>query len=105
MSRNAATAISITNDNLWAARHRPGSGISKRQQWVEAVKNSCGVTAWRVPAMAATVVDLSAFRSSGEFAAFLVPRQNCSGGKDRLGRIFNRMMATCASCWSSAPPR
>ena len=40
-------------------------------------------------ALAASVTDPGLFRSGREFAAFLglVPRQNSSGGKDRLGRI------------------
>lgn len=40
-------------------------------------------------AFAATVVDARAFRSGRQFAAWLglVPRQNSSGGKDRLGGI------------------
>ena len=40
-------------------------------------------------AIAATVPDPSFFRSGREFSAWLglVPRQNSSGGKDRLGRI------------------
>ena len=48
-----------------------------------------GVGIITATALAATVVDPSAFRSGREFAAFLglVPRQNSSGGKDQLGRI------------------
>lgn len=40
-------------------------------------------------ALAATVLDAKAFRSGRQFAAWLglVPRQNSSGGKDRLGSI------------------
>jgi transposase len=40
-------------------------------------------------AIAATVTNASQFRSGRQFAAWLglVPRQNSSGGKDRLGRI------------------
>ena len=40
-------------------------------------------------ALSASFTDPSLFRSGWEFAAFLslVPRQNSSGGKDRLGRI------------------
>jgi transposase len=40
-------------------------------------------------AIAATVADPSHFRSSREFSAWLglTPRQNSSGGKDRLGRV------------------
>ena len=38
------------------------------------------------------MTDPSLFRSGREFAAFLglVPRQNSSGGKDRLGRITKK---------------
>ena len=40
-------------------------------------------------AMVASVQDISAFSGPREFAAFLglTPRQNSSGGKERLGRI------------------
>jgi len=40
-------------------------------------------------ALAATILDAKAFRSGRQFAAWLglVPRQNSSGGKDRLGAI------------------
>jgi transposase len=40
-------------------------------------------------ALSAAVTDPAIFRSGREFAAFLglVPRQNSSGGKERLGRI------------------
>ena len=43
-------------------------------------------------AIAATVTEPSGFRSGREFAAWLglVPRQNSTGGKDRLGRISKR---------------
>jgi transposase len=43
-------------------------------------------------AIAATVVEPSGFRSGREFAAWLglVPRQNSTGGKPRLGRISKR---------------
>jgi transposase len=48
-----------------------------------------GVGLISATAFAASVPDPSLFRSGREFAAFLglVPRQNSSGGKDRLGRI------------------
>jgi len=40
-------------------------------------------------ALAASVPDPAVFKSGRQFAAYLglVPRQNSSGGKDRLGRI------------------
>ena len=48
-----------------------------------------GVGLLTATALAASVSDPSVFKSGREFAAFLglVPRQNSSGGKDRLGRI------------------
>jgi transposase len=48
-----------------------------------------GVGLITATALAASVSDPSVFKSGREFAAFLglVPRQNSSGGKDRLGRI------------------
>ncbi len=48
-----------------------------------------GVGFLTASAIAATVPDPSFFRSGREFAAWLglVPRQNSSGGKERLGRI------------------
>ena len=51
-----------------------------------------GVGVITATAMAASVTDPSLFRSGREFAAFLglVPRQNSSGGKDKLGRISKR---------------
>ena len=48
-----------------------------------------GVGIITATALAASVPDPSVFRNGRQFAAFLglVPRQNSSGGKDRLGRI------------------
>jgi transposase len=50
-------------------------------------------------AIAASIEDVSAFSGPREFAAFLglTPRQNSSGGKERLGRISkmgNRYLRT-----------
>jgi transposase len=48
-----------------------------------------GVGVIGATALSASIPDPTLFRSGREFAAFLglVPRQNSSGGKDRLGRI------------------
>ncbi len=48
-----------------------------------------GVGIITATALAASVPDPSVFKSGRQFAAFLglVPRQNSSGGKDRLGRV------------------
>jgi len=48
-----------------------------------------GVGIITATALAASIPDPSLFRSGREFSAFLglVPRQNSSGGKDKLGRI------------------
>ena len=51
-----------------------------------------GVGIMGASAIAATVADPSLFRSGREFAAWLgmIPRQNSSGGKERLGRTSKR---------------
>jgi transposase len=51
-----------------------------------------GVGVMGASAIAATVADPSLFRSGREFAAWLgmTPRQNSSGGKERLGRTSKR---------------
>lgn len=51
-----------------------------------------GVGIITATALVATVGDATAFRSARQFAAWLglVPRQQSSGGKDRLGRISKR---------------
>ncbi len=48
-----------------------------------------GVGIITATALSASVPDPSVFKSGRQFAAFLglVPRQNSSGGKDKLGRI------------------
>jgi transposase len=51
-----------------------------------------GVGVITATALVATVGDASQFRSARQFAAFLglAPKQNSSGGRDRLGRISKR---------------
>lgn len=51
-----------------------------------------GIGIMGATAIAATVIDPSLFRSGREFAAWLgmTPRQNSSGGKERLGRTSKR---------------
>ena len=51
-----------------------------------------GVGIITATAMAASITDPGLFRSGREFAAFLglAPRQNSSGGKDKLGRISKK---------------
>ncbi len=53
------------------------------------LKTIPGVGVITATALAASVPDPGVFKSGRQFAAFLglVPRQNSSGGKDRLGRI------------------
>lgn len=69
-------------DNQLRAWHRQ-SAESQRLQTIP------GVGFITATAMAASVPNPAAFASGRQFAAFLglVPRQNSSGGKDRLGRI------------------
>ena len=64
------------------AQHR-ASEASRRLETIP------GIGVIGATAIAATVTDPSAFKSGREFAAWigLVPRQNSSGGKERLGCI------------------
>ena len=50
-------------------------------------------------ALVASVADPKAFRSGRDFSAWigLVPKQNSSGGKERLGNISKRAIAICAA--------
>ena len=57
--------------------------------------------------IAATVVDISLFKSARDFAAWLglVPRQHSTGGKTALVGSPKRATGRSAGCWSSAPRR
>ena len=74
-------------------------GIEGRlAKWHRQSRASCllasvpGIGVMGASAIAATVADPSVFRSGREFAAWLgmTPRQNSSGGKERLGRTSKR---------------
>lgn len=71
-----------TYDKQLQAAHRK----CKRSQLLETIPGIGVVTA---TALASTIDDPSAFRSGRDLAAFigLVPKQNSSGGKERLGGI------------------
>jgi hypothetical protein len=62
-----------------------------------------GVGVMGASAIAATVADRSLFRPGREFAAWLgmTPRQNSSGGRERLGRTRSAATTTSAAC---SPP-
>jgi transposase len=64
------------------AQHR----VNEVSQWLETIP---GIGVIGATAIAATVTDPKVFKSGREFAAWigLVPRQNSSGGKERLGSI------------------
>jgi transposase len=59
-----------------------------------------GVGLALVTALVAGVADPKMFRSGRGFSAWigLVPQQNSSGGKDRLGNVSNEAIAICAAC-------
>ena len=61
-----------------------------------------GVGPVTASAIVATIQDAGAFARGREFAAFLglTPRQNSSGGKERLGASPRWATAICASFWS-----
>ncbi len=60
--------------------------VNPMAKWLCSIPGIGPITA---TALAATVPDATVFRSGREFAAWLglPPKQNSTGGKDRLGRI------------------
>ena len=92
VARSALLALAVQLDNLIAevrnierqlmAWHRQ-SAASRRLETIP------GVGLITATALAASVPNPTAFKSGRQFAAYLglVPRQNSSGGKDRLGHI------------------
>lgn len=64
-----------------------------------------GIAVLGATAIAATVTDPAAFKSGREFAAWigLVPRQNSSGGKERLGGI-SKATGIYGGFWLSGRP-
>ena len=68
------------------SRSKPSGGRARRRKPSKTIP---GIGALISAALVAHAPDPSAFRSGRDFAAWLglVPRQNSSGGKDRLGRI------------------
>ena len=66
-----------------------------------------GVGPLLATAFVATVADPQAFRSGRYLSAWigLVPKQNSSGGKEKLGSITKQAIAICARCsWSARSP-
>ena len=64
-------------------------GVAKADDRTRRLMTIPGVGPIAATALAATVVEVGAFASGREFAAFLglTPRQHSSGGKERSGRI------------------
>jgi transposase len=80
-----------------AALERQMRAAARESAVVRLLQTIPGIGPVIASALAATVADAGAFRSGREFAAWLglVPRQNSTGGKTRLGGISKRGTATC----------
>ena len=91
----ALTVMKILADQLRAVDAHLSAIDEEIEAWrrenaaAQALKTIPGVGALISAALLAHVPDPSMFRSGRDFAAWLglVPRQNSSGGKERLGRI------------------
>ena len=92
LARSALLRLADQLDGLAAEIH----GLERRllawhrqDQTSQRLATIPGVGIITATALSAAIVNPGLFRSGREFAAFLglVPRQNSSGGKDRLGRI------------------
>ncbi len=68
------------------------SAWSKQDNTAKALLTLCGVGTITASAAVATAGDVSLFKHGREFAAWLglVPKQNSSGGKSKLGAITKR---------------
>ena len=92
---NALMVMKILADQLRAVDAHVLAIDEQIEAWqresaaAQALKTIPGIGALISAALAAHVPDPSIFRSGRDFAAWLglVPRQNSSGGKERLGRI------------------
>jgi transposase len=80
---------SQTLDDEIAASDRAIMGLAKMDKTARRLMSVPGIGPITASAIAASVQDVSAFSGPREFAAFLglAPRQNSSGGKERLGRV------------------
>jgi hypothetical protein len=95
MKSGALTVMKILADQLRAVDAHLSAIDEEIAAWqresaaAQALKTIPGVGGLISAALAAHVPDPSMFRSGRDFAAWLglVPRQNSSGGKERLGRI------------------
>jgi transposase len=91
----ALTVVKILADQLRAVDAHLSAIDEEIEAWrrenaaAQALKTIPGVGALISAALSAHVPDPSTFRSGRDFAAWLglVPRQNSSGGKERLGRV------------------
>jgi transposase len=82
------------------ARHR-ANAISRRLATIP------GIGPLTASALAASIADVSLFRSGRHLATWLglMPRESSSGGKQRLGRISKRGAPIRVVSWWSAPQR
>jgi transposase len=95
MKSGALTVMKILADQLRAVDAHLSAIDEEIAAWqresaaAQALKTFPGVGGLISAALAAHVPDPSMFRSGRDFAAWLglVPRQNSSGGKERLGKI------------------
>jgi transposase len=80
--------LQTLNDEI-AASDRAIMGLAKTDETARRLMSVPGIGPITASAIAASVQDIGTFSGPREFAAFLglAPRQNSSGGKERLGRV------------------
>lgn len=92
IAREALASLATQLDNLAGEIRRLERQLMvwhRADETSQRLETIPGVGIITATALAASVPDPSVFKTGRQFAAFLglVPRQNSSGGKDRLGRI------------------
>ena len=96
--------LQTLNDEI-AVSDRAILELAKADRTARRLMSIPGIGPITASAIAASVQDAGAFSGPREFAAFLglAPKQNSSGGKERLNAYQKWEIATSESCWSSAP--
>src|SRR5262249_18368176 len=95
VARQVLQVLANQIEQIETAVAAPGGqapGWHKAEPWRPRLARTPGIGPIIATAIATTVTDPNVFRSGREFAAWLglVPRQNSTGGKTRLGGITKR---------------
>jgi transposase len=99
----APLVVQLRNlDDAIARLERTIAKLARNDETARRLMSIPGFGPITASAMAATIQDASGFAGPREFAAYLglTPKQNSSGGKQKLGRISKMGNRNLRNCWS-----